>query len=638
MNNILQNSSMDDYPYKRRNPNYGTQVMNMFENLKKLKPVVKSHSFRIRNITDLPESMLLYNGDSRVVIVPKNSYDAYDNISDYFQEHQRVRCSRFDQTMSSHEYWNKNKDSIKDEASITREDPREILYSRHYECTAFKPSLAVSFSYIFPAGRVLDISSGWGDRLVGFMASSETEYYLGADPNLALQPGYDDMVNTFGADPEKYRVIASKFQDLDISGEDEFDLVFTSPPYFNLENYGNGDEQSHIEFPNVSDWLHGFLIPCMRKAFNKLKIGGHIIININEMPSTSTGLQNSRNQSKYISNMLYEMSKTPGCIYIGCIAQQQEFTKKSPQPFWVWRKSDCPELNPDNELNPPIKIANISNSNKTLRVIRDDLLLGGTKQRGIIDLFSQITENTVVYAGPNTQFAQIVVALGARLTGKKCIIFTSRSRPLSNMTRIAIRMGAIIYEGKTREKFHDLRSRAADYVQKNPGCFEINFDFTNDLFRDSLVNSLKTAIDDTLDMGANHIFWVVAGSAVMLRILYQIFPNSWFNVVQIGKEIDWFVDFDRSRLFVAPEWFFDEARDLPPYPSVRDYDAKLWQFVREHGKSGDIIWNIARDPELIDMSCIDKFEYSPDDGWTHVYNKKRSGNGRGRGRRRGRGY
>mgnify|MGYP001351197581 CR=1 FL=1 len=53
------------------------------------------------------------------------------------------------------------------------------------------------------------------------------------------------------------------------------------------------------------------------------------------------------------------------------------------------------------------------------------------------------------------------------------------------------------------------------------------------------------------------------------------------------------LDEHRTTMYVAPEQFNDDAHNLPPYSSTRNYDAKLWQFVKKYGDNGDFIWNVA---------------------------------------------
>lgn len=53
-----------------------------------------------------------------------------------------------------------------------------------------------------------------------------------------------------------------------------------------------------------------------------------------------------------------------------------------------------------------------------------------------------------------------------------------------------------------------------------------------------------------------------------------------------------FVDTPR---YVSRHAFQDVALRQPPYPSVANYDAKLWEFVEQHAEDGDYVWNVGSD-------------------------------------------
>lgn len=96
--------------------------------------------------------------------------------------------------------------------------------------------------------------------------------------------------------------------------------------------------------------------------------------------------------------------------------------------------------------------------------------------------------------------------------------------------------------------------------------------------------------------------WVVAGSGFILNILHSIWPLTEFLIVQVGKKIwdDMIEHIPHHRLFVAPEQFHVDAKLQPPYSTVPWYDAKSWQFVLDHGMSGDYIWNVGSIPSDIE--------------------------------------
>ena len=90
--------------------------------------------------------------------------------------------------------------------------------------------------------------------------------------------------------------------------------------------------------------------------------------------------------------------------------------------------------------------------------------------------------------------------------------------------------------------------------------------------------------------------WLVAGSATILSVLYEIFPKTYFNVVQVGAKIwDDQLDKKRTTLYISDEKFSHIAEQQPPYPTVSTYDAKLWKYFLKYGKNNDYIWNVGKD-------------------------------------------
>ena len=53
-----------------------------------------------------------------------------------------------------------------------------------------------------------------------------------------------------------------------------YDLVLTSPPYYNIELYTGTDKRSEEE------WNKNFYEPLFKKSWNGLKVGGHYCLNV----------------------------------------------------------------------------------------------------------------------------------------------------------------------------------------------------------------------------------------------------------------------------------------------------------------------------------------------------------------------
>ncbi len=254
--------------------------------------------------------------------------------------------------------------------------------------------------------------------------------------------------------------------------------------------------------------------------------------------------------------------------------------------------SESGDNSDSNAINPKLVIEKFEDFN----VVRDDLLTGGTKQRGAVPLFSAIPQKEIIYVSPTTGFAQIALSLAAKLTGKKAIIYMAKERPLRPQTIKAKMLGGIIREGKVGEKMASLRTKAEAYINEDPeNRIELYLGLDLPEFKDALETAIREAVMGTEleDVEQSRTFWVVGGSAILARVLAKIFINSKFNVVQVGRPVELPSEFT---VWIAPESFYEDAKQPPPFPSVLTYDAKVWQFAKKHGKPGDYIWNVAADP------------------------------------------
>ena len=86
---------------------------------------------------------------------------------------------------------------------------------------------------------------------------------------------------------------------------------------------------------------------------------------------------------------------------------------------------------------------------------------------------------------------------------------------------------------------------------------------------------------------------MVIGSGLLLKAFYKVFLYTHFMVVRVGKAITSEIResySERATFFDAPEHFYEDAEIVPPYPSVINYDAKLWRFVVKNGEEDDFVW------------------------------------------------
>jgi hypothetical protein len=149
-------------------------------------------------------------------------------------------------------------------------------------CANFRPGFACKFyrDYCKSGDTVLDTSTGYGGRLVGFMASGIAGRYIGVDPSTKTHAGNLKMAADLGfADKVELHNLPAE----DLSHEvvaDRCDFAFTSPPYFRKEHYSDEPTQSWRRYPTGDAWRDGFLVAMLSLQFAALKPGCHAIVNI----------------------------------------------------------------------------------------------------------------------------------------------------------------------------------------------------------------------------------------------------------------------------------------------------------------------------------------------------------------------
>ena len=151
-------------------------------------------------------------------------------------------------------------------------------------CSNFRPAFAKALynKYTEKDSVVFDSSTGYGGRLVGFLASHCLTYY-GTDPNTETYEANKRLVNDLKGSKNIY-LYNSPIEDLDVSHLfEKCDFSFTSPPYFVKEQYSKEETQSCNRYSEYNAWLEGFLRPMMQKNFEVLKKDAHCLVNIEDV-------------------------------------------------------------------------------------------------------------------------------------------------------------------------------------------------------------------------------------------------------------------------------------------------------------------------------------------------------------------
>ena len=208
--------------------------------------------------------------------------------------------------------------------------------------THFRATVSKYLCDTTDARVVLDFSAGWGDRLTGFMASpSVTDIHLvdprpgsmnacrtqhefiGSTKNLTLHQGPAEVV-------------------LPRMSSNTYDLIVSSPPYFDLENYGETtlEERGQIRLTvnNVSEYINVFLRPVLIHCARLLKRGGILAVNLDDNVRLGT----------YVCKPALEIAKgIPSLSFLGTAglrkgsgfgASVKNNTKSKAEPIYMWKK------------------------------------------------------------------------------------------------------------------------------------------------------------------------------------------------------------------------------------------------------------------------------------------------------------
>lgn len=220
---------------------------------------------------------------------------------------------------------------------------------------------------------------------------------------------------------------------------------------------------------------------------------------------------------------------------------------------------------------------------RTLRVVRDDLINGGTKRRVLPLLLRDCDE--AVYASPPEGFAQVALGMAALDVGCSARVFVAARKEAHPNTVAAMAAGAKI-QGVRPGYMTVVTARARAYCE-DTGARLLPFGLDTPDVIQALADVARG-----LNQAPREV-WCVAGSGVVARALEQAWPDADLRVVAIGRTLMPGDVPDSATVYVAPESFSRDAVFPPPFPSCRNYDAKAWRFMQSEASDGALFWNVA---------------------------------------------
>jgi hypothetical protein len=329
-----------------------------FNKLKSFKDHWKNEKYFV-NIADQPPkpfpltySDSLTRGDYNLYQPTDADYNRIDNITCYFTDISRMSSYRYVKgiiTKSPQQGWEEYGDYVRDAVEsamksglgINAYTLREGLYYSqkrkgcpYTECAHERLCfLKMVFDKIVEPDislRIFDACAGWGDRLILAMALN-AEKYVGIEPNSKSTIGFNNAIKRFG-DIDKHMVLCDGCPNPDLPSDcvdGSFSIAFLSPPAFDSEFYSLDPKQSISSFSDFDDWMIGFLIPTIDLCWNKLVIGGKLVI-----------------QSLLAAKInIYIQTFCKGSHYVGPLSIITGRNRN--KPLWIWKKTTKPNIHVD---------------------------------------------------------------------------------------------------------------------------------------------------------------------------------------------------------------------------------------------------------------------------------------------------
>ncbi|SHK93238.1 Pyridoxal-phosphate dependent enzyme [Chitinophaga jiangningensis] len=208
-------------------------------------------------------------------------------------------------------------------------------------------------------------------------------------------------------------------------------------------------------------------------------------------------------------------------------------------------------------------------------VLRDDLLLGGTKSIFIQQLLNP-TAKQFVYASPVYGGFQIALSAICQHIGKKAIIFCAkRKNPHANTLRCE-QLGAEIHQVNAGY-LSVVTAKAKEYCRLVPDSELLPFGANSELAINAIATRCRLLIA-TIGVEPDTIVCAV-GSGTLLQGILRGTTTSKVIGVQVGKECS--VAHPRFTRYVYPKPFEKESSCNSPFPSCSNYDLKAWEVLND---------------------------------------------------------
>ena len=222
-----------------------------------------------------------------------------------------------------------------------------------------------------------------------------------------------------------------------------------------------------------------------------------------------------------------------------------------------------------------------------IKVVREDLLEGGTKTRFLPFLLPERSE--LVFGGPFCGGAPLALSVIGRELKQRVTIFYAKRKHRVERQQAVFRNGAQIIEVDPGY-MTNVQAKARAYAAKN-GAFFLPLGFDLPAATEPFLEAIAKV---RRHLGDPPEVWCATGSGMLARCLGLAFPSSQIQAVAVGlKSRHDKQQFPANvRLREHPLDFARPTKASAPFPSCPNYDRKAWEICARTALPGAIFWNV----------------------------------------------
>jgi hypothetical protein len=234
-----------------------------------------------------------------------------------------------------------------------------------------------------------------------------------------------------------------------------------------------------------------------------------------------------------------------------------------------------------------------------VRVVRDDLIVG-TKTRAGDLLASKINHETIVYSQPRTGLAGVSILDAAKHHNKRVVLFMPASKEVSLHQACCIERGAEVHF-KRIAAMPILNKYALEWAKKNDGFF-VPLGLKHSYATAGIVHA-ASKIDPPDEV------YVAISTGVLSRALQIAWPWAKFTCVAVARNLKE-GELGRAEVISEPLPFTtpEKAENMPPFPAISTYDAKVWKYIPKNTGRNVLMWNVGAEPVLTNSAIYDTID------------------------------